>query len=73
MPQSEEFVTSIRNITWMVRHYSLQRTRHNRLRRAQAVLKLGLVVREAFARSNDYEALLEALVEGLRPSDKPPF
>ena len=72
-PDSIQHVTAILNAAWMVRNYALQRGSSGRLRRAQAVLQLGLVVREAFTHSDDYEALLAAVVDGLRPTDRPPF
>jgi hypothetical protein len=64
----------IRNDFCMVRHYerggrsSIQRTQ-----RAQAILKLGLTVREAFNRSDDFEALLTAMADGLHPRDEQRF
>jgi hypothetical protein len=57
----------------MVRRYSLARNHLMRLQRAQAIQMLGLAVRDAFNNSNDFEALLAALVDGLRPKDDPPF
>ena len=72
-PDTTGQVAAILNAAWMVRHYALQRTRHDRLRRAQAIQKLGLVVREAFYTSDDFEALLGAVVDGLRPKDNQPF
>ena len=41
--------------------------------RAKAIVALGAVVRDAFNKSQDYESLLEAVVDGLRPNDTPPF
>lgn len=75
-PDSEtlQFESSIRNDAWMVRHYAPQRTPAMRLRRAQAIQKLGLTVRYAFNRSEDFERLLVAIVDGLRPTEStPPF
>ena len=72
-PDVTELVAAILNGGWMVRNYALQRTAHNRLRRAQAIKKLGLVVRHAFNTSEDFEALLGAVVDGLRPRDNQPF
>ncbi len=68
-----ELVSAILNAAWMVRHYGGCRTRTERLLRQQAVLKLGLVAREALNRSDDFEPLLAALVDGLRPRSQPPF
>jgi hypothetical protein len=66
-------VAAILNSAWMVRHYALQRNHAQRLKRAQAIRKLGLEVREAFNSSDDFEPLLAAVVDGLRPRDERPF
>lgn len=66
-PDLNELVASIRNDAWMVLHYAPQRTAAMRLRRSQAILKLGLTVRHAFAESDDFEALLTAVLDGLNP------
>ncbi len=60
-------VAAIRNDSWRVRYY-----RRNSLYRQQAILKLGLTVKEAFNSSNDYEAILTALLDGLAPQDTLP-
>jgi hypothetical protein len=66
--------SSIYNACRMVREYPRgARTSIGRLQRDQAILKLGLVVREAFSKSDDFEALLTALVDGLHRKDDPPF
>ncbi len=57
----------------MVVHYEDERTPARRLRRQQAVLQLGLAVRHAFSVSDNFEALLRAIVDGLRPRDTRPF
>ena len=72
-PDTAALVAAILNEAWLVRHYALKRTPSQRLRRAQAVLKLGLVVQDAFSRSDDFEPLLGAVVDGLRPRDNQPF
>lgn len=67
-------VADILNAAWMVRHYQRGgRSAIGQLKREQAILKLGLTVREAFEQSEDFEALLAAVVEGLRPRDAQPF
>ncbi len=66
-------VAEILNDGWMVRHYSLQRTSVERARRAQAIQKMGLTVRNAFAQSDNFEPLLAAVADGLRPRDERPF
>jgi hypothetical protein len=67
-PDPSVVVAAILNDAWMVRHYW-----RDKLRRRQAILKLGLTVREAFNTCDDYEVLLTAVVDGLRPHDRPPF
>lgn len=63
-----DWEAEIRNSAWMVRHYC-----RNPLKRSQAIQRLGCTVREAFASSDDFEPLLTAVVDGLRPKDDPPF
>lgn len=70
---TEELLAAIRNAAWMVRHYQLQRGEYGKIRRAQAILVLGHLVRDGFSRSEDYESLLGAVVDGLRPKDSQPF
>lgn len=66
-------VAAILNDAWMVRHYRRGgRVGVGKLQRAQAIQKLGVTVRNAFNASTDYETLLAALVDGLRPRDEPP-
>lgn len=73
-PDTAELVASILNSAWMVRHYVRGgRSQIGRAHRQQAILKLGLTVRDAFDRSSDFEALLAAVADGLRPRDDPPF
>lgn len=72
-PDTAARIAEILNDGWMVRHYVLQRTPHDRLCRAQAIQKMGLAVREAFSHSDDFEALLGAVVESLRPRNNQPF
>lgn len=72
-PDSSALVAAILNAAWMVRYYSGQRGSQGRLRRAQAIAKLGVVVRDALEKSDDFEALLGAVVDGLRPQETRPF
>ena len=72
-PDTADFVAAIFNDSYPVRQYAPQRTPTMRLRRAQAIQKLGLTVRDAFSRSDDFEALLGAVVDGLRPRNDQPF
>lgn len=71
---SAELVSAIFNAAWMVRHYQRGgRLTIQRLQRAQAIQRMGLTVRDAFNRSEDFEALLAAVVDGLRPKEDQPF
>ena len=68
---AQALADQIRNAGWMVRHA----TRSARLRwstcprRKAAIDELGLIVRRAFAMSNDFEVLLTAILDALRPTD----
>lgn len=65
---------AILNAAYMVRYYQRGgRSEISRANRAKAIERMGLVVREAFAESSDFEPLLIALVVGLSPKDAPPF
>lgn len=69
-----QLVSMLLNAAWMVRHYARGgRSSIGRLERKQAILAMGLAVREAFSKSDDFESLLAAIVDGLRPRDDPPF
>lgn len=69
----DPYVTSIYNAGWFVRQYGPQpRTSFQRAERAKAIHRLGLVVREAFAKSDNFEALLIALFNCLNHKDEPP-
>jgi hypothetical protein len=71
---TDTWCAAIRNDGWMVRYYVRGgRTSIGRMQREQAIQKLGLTVRAAFASSDDFEALLAAIVDGLRPRDDQPF
>lgn len=73
-PDLAQLIAAILNAGYMVRHYARGgRTRLHRTQRAQAIQQLGLIVREAFNQSEDFEALLAAVVDALRPRDEPPF
>lgn len=73
-PDSPQLVAAILNAAWMVRHYARGgRSSIQRNERIKAIQHLGLVVRDAFSKSDDFEALLAAVVDGLRPRDEPPF
>lgn len=67
-------IASILNAGWMVRHYARgAKGSTQRLERQQAILRMGLTIRDAFNKSEDFEPLLIAVVDGLRPKDDPPF
>lgn len=75
---TELHVAAIYNAAWMVRHYArggraTDQTSHLALKRRAAIYDLGLVVRSAFNQSEDFEPLLAAVADGLRPKDDPPF
>jgi hypothetical protein len=70
-PDTRELVAAILNAAWMVRHYA--RGSRRSIQRSQAIQRLGLTVRDAFDTSEDFESLLAAVVDGLRPEDRPPF
>ena len=59
------WVSAIQNAAWHVRNVRpVSRVRH-----AQAIQRLGVTVRAALAESDDFEAILAAVVDGLRPLD----
>lgn len=71
LPATERHAAAIRNAAWMVRHYARP---VQRAQRERAIRSMGLTVRDAFTRSEDFEPLLVAVVEGLKPQDyRPPF
>jgi len=74
-PDAAELVAAILNAAWMVRHYARGgRSLILSKERKQAIRKMGLTVREAFNRSEEFESLLAAVVHGLSErDDKPPF
>lgn len=73
-PETGDLVASILNAGWMVRHYARgARSGLQRAQRNQAIRSLGETVRHAFSVSSDYEALLAAVADALRPRDDPPF
>jgi hypothetical protein len=74
-PDTADLVSRIYNDWYMVRHYWRgARSSIARAERQAAIRKLGLTVRYAFSASEDFEALLAAVVDGGRPRDTdPPF
>ena len=73
-PQTARLVASILNAAWMVRHYQRGgRLTIQREQRDLAIRHLGQIVRDAFTESEEYEPLLAAVLDGLRPNNAPPF
>jgi hypothetical protein len=70
-PDPDSLAAEILNAAWLVRHYARPM---DRTKKIQAVMKLGLVVRNAFNATDDHAPLLIAIVDGLRPRpEEPPF
>lgn len=65
-PDSAALVAAILNAAYMVRHY---RRRLARAQQDQAFHALGLAVRDAFNRSEDFRPLLQAIRDGLSERD----
>lgn len=73
-PDTGHHVTAIYNRWYMVRHYRRGgRSTIQRREREQAIRQLGLAVREAFNASDDFEALLAAVIDGAKQHSEPPF
>ena len=73
MPELGELLSQLNNDCYMVRHYHGQRTAARRLRRHQAIQKLVATLMFTFEHTDDYEAVIGAVLDGLRPRDRPPF
>jgi hypothetical protein len=63
-PDTGELAARILNDWYMVRYYP------RGVRREQAIIKLGLTIREAFSASNDFKALIAAVLDGGRPREE---
>lgn len=63
-------IAAILNAAYLVRMYCRPIQRHQR---AGAIRSLGLECRDAFNASEDFEPLLAAICDGLRPRDERPF
>lgn len=75
-PEEEALASEIRNAGYFVRHYwrgGRGTTSRQAALRAQAIHRMGLAVREAFNKSDNFEQLLSAVADGLRPRDDQPF
>jgi hypothetical protein len=67
-------VAAILNAAWLVRHYARgARSRIHQAERAAAIAALGHAVRAAFTASEDFEPLLQAILDGLVPREEPRF
>jgi hypothetical protein len=68
---------AILNAAYMVRYYSrggrVSDSSPIHAKRAEAIEKMGRVVRDAFNESTEFETLLAAVVVGLSKDDLPPF
>ena len=65
---------AILNACWHVRALARGgRSSIQKERRAQAIQFLGLVLRDALNRTENFEPLLTAIADGLRPRDEQPF
>lgn len=77
-PDIAHRLSAIHSAAWMVRHYARgyghRPTSPLRIKRDNAIRELGLLVREAMNSSEDFEPLLAAVVDGLRPRlEEQPF
>lgn len=73
-PDAADLIAAILNEWYSVRYYYRgARSSIGRLHRAQAIQRLGLAIRNAFNKSDDFESLIAAVVEGAKPRDDPPF
>jgi len=76
-PDTGELVARIYNAAWMVRHYARggrqSRESAQAALRRQAIRDLGLVCRECFNSTDDFEPLLVAIFDGLQQKDSAPF
>ena len=76
-PDPGELIAAIYNAAWEVRRRSRgsRFSAHSPLyaARLEAIRNLGLAVREAFSKLDDFEAPLIALYDGLSPKEPPPF
>lgn len=73
-PDPAPLIAAIYNAAYMVRYYARGgRTQIHRSQRQEAIRQLGLICRDAFNRSDEFEALLTAIFDGLSPKDAPPF
>lgn len=75
-PDTAELLGRIANACWWVRYHTRNARRkwQTDKQRLEAIAQLALILAHGLAVTTDYEAILAALVEGLRPRDvDPPF
>lgn len=76
-PDTGLLVAEILNAAYMVRHHARggrwSKSSPIAAKRDAAIRDMGLAVRSAFNCSEDFESLLAAVVDGLRPRDEQPF
>ena len=67
-------IGNIRNACWMVRFYARGgRSEIGSKERDRAIKQLAIALRDALTESDQYETILAALLDGLRPKDEAPF
>lgn len=76
-PDVTRLTAAILNAAWMVRHRARGGRQSAgsplRIERDKAIKQLGMVCRDAFNSSDDFEPLLAAICDGLKPHDEQPF
>lgn len=73
-PDTGDLVAAILNAAWMVRNYERgTRTSILQKQRQRAIREMGLTVRDSFNRSEDFEPLLTAVLDGLSPREEHRF
>jgi len=75
-PDAAAHIAAILNAAYLVRHYARGARRSSGWlveQRADALLQLGLACRQAFNSTDDFEPLLQAIVDGLVPHEQPRF
>lgn len=69
-PDPAALVAAILNAGYMVRYYPRP---GQRAQRAAAIVTLGLAIRAAFNASDNFEPLIAAVADAVRPRDERPF
>jgi len=72
-PDTAALVAAILNTAWMVRHYARGgRSSILKKERARAIRQMGMMVRDCFNQSEDFEPMLAAVLDGLSPHEYEP-